>query len=104
MNRLSERYSEDFAVGQTFGSGRLAAEFDPQPFHLDEAAARYYNGVRTHRSTEQRCAGLSPASADWNHSFTPDTRRASSPLRPGLSFRCRGGGVMVFPWIRQLVR
>ena len=49
MNELSERYLEDFAVGQTFGSGRLridkervlafAAEFDPQPFHLDEAAA-----------------------------------------------------------------
>ena len=44
------RYLEDFAVGQTFGSGRLrvdkeqikafAAEFDPQPFHLDEDAAR----------------------------------------------------------------
>jgi acyl dehydratase len=50
MNKSSERYLEDFAVGQTFGSGRLridgeralafAAEFDPQPFHLDEAAAR----------------------------------------------------------------
>src|SRR3984957_20206209 len=50
MNQLSERYLEDFAVGQTFESGRLridgdralafAAEFDPQPFHLDEAAAR----------------------------------------------------------------
>ena len=50
MNQLSEHYLEDFAVGQTFGSGRLriegkralafAAEFDPQPFHLDEAAAR----------------------------------------------------------------
>jgi acyl dehydratase len=50
MNQLSERYLEDFAVGQTFGSGRLrvdgeralafAAEFDPQPFHLDEVAAR----------------------------------------------------------------
>ena len=50
MNQLSGRYLEDFAVGQTFGSGRLridkerifafAAEFDPQPFHLDEAAAR----------------------------------------------------------------
>src|ERR1700732_4760608 len=50
MNQLSERYLEDFAVGQTFGSGRLrvdreravafAAEFDPQPFPLDEAAAR----------------------------------------------------------------
>ena len=50
MNHLSERYLEDFAEGQTFGSGRLriegdralafAAEFDPQPFHLDEATAR----------------------------------------------------------------
>ena len=44
-----ERYLEDFAVGQTYGSGRLrveperiksfAAEFDPQPFHLDEQSA-----------------------------------------------------------------
>src|SRR5260221_6299618 len=47
---MSGLYLEDFAVGQTFGSGRLrvekeriktfAAEFDPQPFHLDEEAAR----------------------------------------------------------------
>jgi acyl dehydratase len=46
---MSRRYLEDFAVGQTFGSGHLriteeqikafAAEFDPQPFHLDEEAA-----------------------------------------------------------------
>ena len=45
-----ERFLEDFAAGQKFGSARLrveaervkrfAAEFDPQPFHLDEAAAR----------------------------------------------------------------
>jgi hypothetical protein len=49
MNQLSEPYLKDFAVGQMFGSERLridgeralafAAEFDPQPFHLDEAAA-----------------------------------------------------------------
>lgn len=42
-------YFEDVAVGQSFRSGHLevtaegirafAAEFDPQPFHLDEAAA-----------------------------------------------------------------
>ena len=42
-------YFEDFAVGQIFNSGRLrldadqiktfARQFDPQPFHLDEAAA-----------------------------------------------------------------
>jgi acyl dehydratase len=47
---MTVRYLEDFAVGQTFGSGRLmvdreqikrfAAEFDPQPFHLDEKAAQ----------------------------------------------------------------
>jgi acyl dehydratase len=47
---MTEQYLEDFTVGQTFGSGRLrvdaariktfAAEFDPQPFHLDEEAAR----------------------------------------------------------------
>ena len=43
-------YYEDLAVGQTFGTGTLvvepdmikafAAEFDPQPFHLDQDAAR----------------------------------------------------------------
>jgi acyl dehydratase len=47
---MRERYLDDFAVGQTFVSGRLrvtkeqikafAAEFDPQPFHLDEAVAQ----------------------------------------------------------------
>jgi acyl dehydratase len=47
---MTGRYLEDFAVGQTFHSGRLqidkeriksfAAEFDPQPFHLDEDDAR----------------------------------------------------------------
>jgi acyl dehydratase len=46
---MSVHYLEDFAVGQTYGSGRLrvdearmkafAAEFDPQPFHLDHKAA-----------------------------------------------------------------
>ena len=43
-------YLEDFAAGQKYGSGKLrvdaaaikdfAAAFDPQPFHLDEEAAR----------------------------------------------------------------
>ena len=46
----SGRYLEDFAVGQIYGSGCItveksriktfAAEFDPQPFHLDEDSAR----------------------------------------------------------------
>ena len=43
-------YLEDFSVGQTFRSGSrriteaeiktFAKEYDPQPFHLDEAAAK----------------------------------------------------------------
>ena len=47
---MSVRYLEDFSVGQRFGSGRLvvdkqrmksfAAEFDPQPFHLDDDSAK----------------------------------------------------------------
>ena len=50
-------YLEDFQPGQKFDSGRLsvdpariksfAAEFDPQPFHLDEASARdtFFKGL-----------------------------------------------------------
>ena len=47
---MTELYLDDFTVGQTFVSGRLrideeqikrfASEFDPQPFHLDDEAAR----------------------------------------------------------------
>jgi acyl dehydratase len=47
---MTGRYLEDFAVGQTFRTARVqidkeriktfAAEFDPQPFHLDEETAR----------------------------------------------------------------
>jgi acyl dehydratase len=46
---MTVHYLEDFAVGQIYRSGRLrvdearmkafAAEFDPQPFHLDDKAA-----------------------------------------------------------------
>ncbi len=48
---MSERFFEDFAVGQIFPSAQrrhvgkdeivaFAKEYDPQPFHLDEEAAR----------------------------------------------------------------
>jgi acyl dehydratase len=47
---MSQHYLEDFAVGQVYGTGRLrmdgdriksfATEFDPQPYHLDDDAAR----------------------------------------------------------------
>ena len=48
--RLVERFLEDFAVGQVFKSGRkrvdkdeifaFAKQYDPQPYHLDEEAAK----------------------------------------------------------------
>jgi acyl dehydratase len=47
---MTMRYLEDFAVGQVFNTGRMrvdkeqifsfARQYDPQPFHLDEEAAR----------------------------------------------------------------
>jgi acyl dehydratase len=47
---MKEYYLEDFFVGQTFSSGRLKVEreeiikfgtqFDPQPYHVDDEAAR----------------------------------------------------------------
>ena len=47
---MSVRFLEDFAVGQVFKSGRkrvdkdeifaFAKEYDPQPYHLDEKAAK----------------------------------------------------------------
>ena len=51
------RYFEDYAVGQKFGSGTVtvtaeriksfAREFDPQPFHTDEEAAKktFFGGL-----------------------------------------------------------
>ncbi len=54
---MNERYLEDYEAGQTFTTGRLtvdaeqiktfAAQFDPQPFHLDEEAAKrtVFNGL-----------------------------------------------------------
>ncbi|MGA9947177.1 MAG: MaoC/PaaZ C-terminal domain-containing protein, partial [Xanthobacteraceae bacterium] len=48
---MTEHYLEDFAAGQVFNTGRVrvdkeqifafAKQFDPQPFHLDEEAARH---------------------------------------------------------------
>jgi acyl dehydratase len=47
---MTKRYLEDFAVGQVFKSGRkrvdkdeifaFAKQYDPQPYHLDEEAAK----------------------------------------------------------------
>src|ERR1700704_3474758 len=93
MHQSRERYLEDFAVGQTFGSGRLridgerilafAAEFDPQPFHLDEAAAR------------RSIFGGLPASG-WHPAAVPMRLLTETGLNPAGGYV--GAGLDVCRW------
>lgn len=97
MNPSSERYLEDFAVGQRFGSGRLridkekifafAAEFDPQPFHLDEAAAR-----------DSIFGGL--AASGWHTAAVTMRLLVDSELKPAGGFI--GAGLDEFRWPRPV--
>ena len=94
------RYLEDFAVGQKFGSAtlrvdeervkRFAAEFDPQPFHLDDAAAKatlfgglaasgWHTAAMTMRLLVE--SDLKPAGGIVGAGF--DEFRWPRPVRPG---------------------
>jgi acyl dehydratase len=112
MKELSERHLEDFAVGQTFGSGRLridkeralafAAEFDPQPFHLDEAAARgsIFGGLAVsgwHTAAVRLLVetGLKPAGGIVGAGL--DECRWPRPVRPGDESRAECEVVEVRP-------
>mgnify|MGYP003579830981 CR=1 FL=1 len=94
------QYLEHFAVGQTFGSKRhvidkeqivkFAQAFDPQPFHLDEEAARSWlfgglaaSGWHTAAITMRLLAGseLQPAGGLIGAGF--DELRWPRPVRPG---------------------
>jgi hypothetical protein len=55
----------------------------PHPANLRSLLQSHQNAL----VIGQRCAGLSPRSADWINKFTRDPWRTSSPLRPGLGFR-----------------
>jgi acyl dehydratase len=101
MTRL---YLEDFAVGQKFGSSRLrvdaariksfAAEFDPQPFHLDDTTARdtifqglaasgWHTAALTMRLLVE--GEFKPAGGIVGASF--DEFRWPRPVRPGDELR-----------------
>lgn len=111
---MTERYLEDFAVGQTFGSGRLrldaariqsfAAEFDPQPFHLDEAAARgtFFRGLaasgwHTAAATMRLLVDgdFRPAGGIIGAGF--DELRWPRPVRPGDELRVESEVLEVRP-------
>lgn len=101
---MKEHYLEDFAVGQKFASGRLrvdadgikafAADFDPQPFHLDDVAARdsifqglaasgWHTAALTMRLLVE--GELKPAGGIIGAGF--DEFRWPGPVRPGDELR-----------------
>jgi acyl dehydratase len=109
-----EQYLEDFVVGQIFASGRLridadqikrfAGEFDPQPFHLDEAAARdsifqglAASGWHTAALTMRLLVGseLRPAGGLIGAGF--DEFRWPRPVRPGDELRVESEVLEVRP-------
>jgi acyl dehydratase len=111
---MTERYLEDFAVGQTFGSGRIrveeeriksfAAEFDPQPFHLDPVAAQHTifrglaaSGWHTAAITMRLLVDseLRPAGGVVGAGF--DEFRWPHPVRPGDELRIESEVLEVRP-------
>jgi len=111
---MTERYLEDFAVGQVYGSDRIridgdrikrfAAEFDPQPFHVDEHAARdsifrglaasgWHTAALTMRLLVE--SELKPAGGIVGTGF--DEFRWPHPVRPGDELRVESEIVDVRP-------
>ncbi|MGZ5121075.1 MAG: MaoC family dehydratase [Burkholderiales bacterium] len=94
---MNERYLEDFHVGQIFGSGtlrvdaesikRFAAEFDPQPFHMDEDKAR-----------DSMFRGL--AASGWHTAALTMRLLVSSEAKPAGGLI--GAGVEALRWPRPV--
>jgi acyl dehydratase len=111
---MTGRYLDDYAVGQTFGSGKLrvdkqqikafATDFDPQPFHLDEDAARdsifgglaasgWHTAAMTMRLLVE--SELKPAGGMIGAGF--DEFRWPKPVRPGDELRLESEIIDVRP-------
>ncbi|MDI3307836.1 MAG: MaoC family dehydratase [Acetobacteraceae bacterium] len=97
-------YLDDLAPGQRFGSGRVtvtaaditafATAFDPQPFHLDEAAARgsifrgpAASGWHTAALTMRLLVGSEFRPAGGIIGAGMDELRWPRPVRPGDTLR-----------------
>src|SRR5262249_21319974 len=114
LTPMTERYLEDFAAGQRFGSGRLrvetarikslAAQFDPQPYHLDGVAARdsmsrglaasgWHTAAMTMRLLVE--SELRPAGGILGVGF--DEFRWPRPVRPGDELRVESEVLEVRP-------
>jgi acyl dehydratase len=111
---MGGRYLEDFAVGQIFRAGPLpiradrikafAAEFDPQPFHLDEQAGEgtvfgglVASGWHTAAMTMRLLvdSGFDPAGGIVGAGF--EEFRWTRPVRPDDELRVEAEVVEVRP-------
>jgi acyl dehydratase len=92
---MDVRHFEDLAVGQTYrstetvtvtaaGIKAFAAEFDPQPFHLDEAAAQasFFRGL---------------AASGWHTAAITMRLLVKSDLRPAGGTIGAGGETLKWP-------
>ena len=115
---MTPHYLEDFAVGQVYGSGAVlvdpaavkafAAEFDPQPFHLDEAAAGKSmfgglaaSGWHTAALTMKLLVGGDLRPAGGIIGAGGDELRWPRPTRPGDVLTCTSEILEVRPSARR---
>jgi len=102
---MTERYFEDFAIGQTFASAKplrvdkddifaFAGKYDPQPFHLDEEAARQSifqglsaSGWHTAAITMRLITESDFKAAGGTIGLGFETMRWPIPVRPGDELR-----------------
>lgn len=112
------RYFEDFTAGETFALGShtvteeriiaFAKEFDPQPFHLDDARARdsIYGGLIAsgwHTAAIFMRMFVDGVLNDAASMGSPgiDELRWLKPVRPGDTLRGRGTVVALVPSTRR---
>jgi acyl dehydratase len=92
---MREHYFEDYSVGQTFRHGPLppltaeqikafAEKYDPQPFHLDEEAAKatFFQGL---------------AASGWHTAALTMRLFVDSPVKPVGGYVGAGGEEMRWP-------
>ena len=107
MNKKRIRLFEDIEIGETFETGRVlldgaamkrfAADWDPQPIHLDEQAARdSMLGVLMASGWHVLCASMrlivdaAPLGATPMLGLGVENIRFHRPVLPGTEIRVRG--------------
>jgi len=114
LSNMNARYFDDFQIGQSFASGtlrvdkeqikRFASEFDPQPFHVDEVAARSTifgglaaSGWHTTALTMRLLVSSEPKIAGGLVGAGLDELRWPRPVRPGDELHLESEVIAVRP-------